>query len=325
MSTGEQLITFKRTELETLHGAGPLAFQTYVLLRWWMDYRTGITGRRRPISLAMLEAYCETHTPRGAGLQIEKPTEKSIRGAIARLERAGMLRRLAGPRLAYMLPMAVTASARPIQTGRDTGTHSCTELDSRKAPFKLAYRHIPGIKYETTRRANRAHIKNHVCERVPAWLVDQLGAEGIHLTGIDQSITKLAELADSAEHLEKAIKRARQLRQRAGSTQALNTGLIRSILEGRPSDADIRDVSVPNRLQRTNRQPQVDPRTPPRPGETWDAYWLRLDGIRKRGAAPEVAGLSGDEKTTASTQPGAKHAQYDKATKPQEATDDQPG
>ncbi len=324
MSTGEQLITFKRTELETLHGTGPLAFQAYVLLRWWMDYRTGITGRRRPISLAMLEAYCETHTPRGAGLQIEKPTEKSIRGAIARLERAGMLRRLAGPRLAYLLPMAASASARLFQTGRDAGTHSCTELDTRKAPFKLTYRHIPGIKYETTRRANRAHIKNHICERVPAWLVDQLGAAGIHLTGTDQNITKLAELAHSAEHLEKAIKRARQLRKRAGSTQALNTGLIRSILEGSRNDQDIRDVSVPGRLQRTNRQPQVDPRTPPRPGETWDAYWLRLDGVRKRGAAPKMAGLSGDERTSASSQPGGKRAKYDAATKPHEAIDDQP-
>jgi len=325
MSTGEQLITFKRTELETLHGAGPLAFQTYVLLRWWMDYRTGITGRRRPISLAMLEAYCETHTPRGAGLQIEKPTEKSIRGAIARLERAGMLRRLAGPRLAYMLPMAATAPARPIQTGHDTGTHSYTERGTGKTPFKLAYRHIPGLKYETTRRANRAHIKNHVCERVPAWLVDQLRAAGIHLTEADQSIIKLAELADSAERLAKAIERARQLRQRAGSIQALNTGLIRSILEGAPNDMDIRHAEGPSGRQRTNRQPRVDPRTPPRPGETWDAYWLRLDEIRMKGVAPGVAGLSQEEQAEASPQPGGKHAQDSTAVRPQEASNDQPG
>lgn len=324
MSTGEQLITFKRTELETLHGVGPLAFQAYVLLRWWMDYHSGITGRRRPISLAMLVAYCETHTPRGAGLQIEKPTEKSIRGAIARLERAGMLRRLAGPRLAYMLPMAVTASARPIQTGRDTGTDSCTELDSRKAPFKLAYRHIPGIKYETTRRANRAHIKKHVCERVPAWLVDQIRAAGIHFTEADQSIIKLAELADTTERLANAIERARQLRQRAGSIQALNTGLIRSILEGAPNDVDILHAEVQGGRQRTNRQPRVDQRTPPRPGETWDAYWLRLDEIRIKGAAPGVAGLSQNEQSKASPQPGGKHAQDCTAVRPQEASIDQP-
>ena len=85
MNPVEQLITLRGIELETLHGAGPLAFEVYVMLRWWMDYRTGITGRRRPISLAMLITYCETHTPRGAGTQIEQPTEKSIRGALERL------------------------------------------------------------------------------------------------------------------------------------------------------------------------------------------------------------------------------------------------
>jgi hypothetical protein len=63
MNPVEQLITLRGIELETLHGAGPLAFEVYVMLRWWMDYRTGITGRRRPISLAMLITYCETHTP----------------------------------------------------------------------------------------------------------------------------------------------------------------------------------------------------------------------------------------------------------------------
>lgn len=325
MSTSEQLITFKRTELETLHGAGPLAFQAYVLLRWWMDYRTGITGRRRSISLAMLEAYCETHTPRGAGLQIEKPTEKSIRGAIARLERAGMLRRLAGPRLAYMLPMAATAPARPIQTGHDAGTLSCTDQGTGNTPFNLAYRHIPGIKYETTKRANRAHIKNHVCERVPAWLLDRLSAAGIHLTGADQSIIKLAELADSAERLEKAIERARQLRQRAGSIQALNTGLIRSILEGAPNDTNIRHAGVPSGRPQTNRQSRVDPRTPPRPGETWDAYWLRLDEIRMKRVVPGVAGLSREEEVMASPQPSGKIAQASTAIRPQEATNDQPG
>ncbi len=282
MTAGEQLITFKRTELETLIGAGPLAFQAYVLLRWWMDYRTGITGRQRPISLAMLAAYCETHTPRGAGLQIEKPTEKSIRGAIDRLERTGLLHRLAGTRLAFSLPMAAVASARPIQTGHAEGMRSSTEQGGSETKRRAAYRPIPGMQFAAIRQPNRAHIKKHVCERVPGWLVDKLAAVGIQPDSAASAIDHLAALANSPEHLEEAIQRARRLRQRAGSTQALNTGLIGSILQGSQSTATTWQATIPTSRQRTPRQPQINPRTPPRPGETWDAYWLRLDRGRDR-------------------------------------------
>ena len=53
MTAGEQLITFKRTELETLIGAGPLAFQAYVLLRWWMDYAHCSQLRKKVLSESM--------------------------------------------------------------------------------------------------------------------------------------------------------------------------------------------------------------------------------------------------------------------------------
>ena len=122
MNPTEQLITLRRIELETLHGAGPLAFEAYVMLRGWMDFRTGITGRSRPISLAMLATYCETHTPRGAGTQIEQPTEKSIRGALERLERVGMLRRLTGRRHAPP-PQSETRTGRARIAAR--GPFSC--------------------------------------------------------------------------------------------------------------------------------------------------------------------------------------------------------
>lgn len=277
MTSGEQLITFKRTELESLIGAGPLAFQAYVLLRWWMDYRTGISGRQRPVSLAMLAAYCETHTPRGAGLQIEKPTEKSIRGAIDRLQRIGLLRRLAGTRLAFSLPMAAIASARPIQTGHGAGRRSSTEQGGSEAKRRATYRPIQGMQFAAIRQPNRAHIKNHVCERVPDWLVDKLAAAGILPDSAASAIDHLAELANSPERLDDAIERAHRLRQRSGSTQALNTGLLSSILQGSKGTATAWQASMPTSRGRTPRQPQINPRTPPRPGETWDAYWLRLD------------------------------------------------
>lgn len=303
MTAGEQLITFRRTELETLIGAGPLAFQAYVLLRWWMDYRTGITGRQRPISLAMLAAYCETHTPRGAGLQIEKPTEKSIRGAIDRLERTGLLRRLSGTRLAFNLPMAAFASARPIQTGHGAGMRSSTEQGGSETKRRAAYRPIPGMQFAAFRQPNRAHIKNHVCERVPGWLVDKLAAAGIQPDGVPSAIDHLAELANSPEHLEDAIQRARRLRQRAGSTQPLNTGLLRSILQGARNHPGIWMNALPATRQRANRQPQIDPQAPPRPGESWDAYWLRLhrstpdgEGTCRKGSRSQLEGKTHDER-----------------------------
>lgn len=76
-----QVIAITADELDALYGISPLAFQVYVLLRTWMDYRTGKTGQSRPVSLAMLRAYCETHTPRGKGVQITAPSEKEIRTA----------------------------------------------------------------------------------------------------------------------------------------------------------------------------------------------------------------------------------------------------
>ncbi|GLT22735.1 hypothetical protein GCM10007933_21950 [Zoogloea oryzae] len=303
MTSGEQLITFKRTELESLIGAGPLAFQAYVLLRWWMDYRTGITGRQRPVSLAMLAAYCETHTPRGAGLQIEKPTEKSIRCAIDRLQRIGLLRRLAGTRLAFSLPMAAIASARPIQTGHGAGRHSSTEQGGSEAKRRATYRPIQGMQFAAIRQPNRAHIKNHVCERVPDWLVDKLTAAGILPDSAASAIDHLAELANSPERLDDAIERARRLRQRAGSTQALNAGLLRSILQGAGNHPGIWMNALPATRQLTNRQPQIDPQAPPRPGESWDAYRLRLhrsapngEGADQQGRRSQLEGKIHDQR-----------------------------
>ena len=88
MNPVEQLITLRGIELETLHGAGPLAFEVYVMLRWWMDYRTGITGRRRPISLAMLITYW---APRKTSFP-ENPAYKNQRLTEPILQKSGVFR-----------------------------------------------------------------------------------------------------------------------------------------------------------------------------------------------------------------------------------------
>jgi len=157
----QQVIAITAEEIDALHGMGPLTFQAYMLLRTWMDYGTGITGRSRPISLAMLRAYCETHTPRGAGVQITAPSEKEVRTALARLQRAGLLRRLSGDRLAFRLPLAAVASARPNQTGHGPGAERSTERDTAKAAPLKAKRLEPGTVHAQCRQANRAHIMVH--------------------------------------------------------------------------------------------------------------------------------------------------------------------
>ena len=69
----------------------------------------------------------------------------------------------------------------------------------------------------------------------------------------------------------------------AGLEEALNAGLIRSILQGAGNRPGIWLNALPTTRQRANRQPQIDPQAPPRPGESWDAYWQRL---RKPPAIP---------------------------------------
>lgn len=170
---GGRLIAITEAELDAMHGAGPLAVALYLELRRLMDYRAGETGRSTPISLAGLARACETHTPRGRGTQIEQPSEKCIRNALDRLARAGLLRRLPGDRLAYRLPLALTARARPAQTGHDAGTDSSTQPGIADTAPALALQPEPGTPSEGTTEPNRAHIEgqenqNPAAARPPA-------------------------------------------------------------------------------------------------------------------------------------------------------------
>lgn len=154
-----QLIALTDAEIDALHGLGPLAFQAYILLRAWMDFSTGITGRRRPISLGMLRTYCETHTPRGGGLQIEQPTEKAVRTALDRLLRAALLRRLRGERLVFSLPMALIASARPAPTRHGDGSNQSTGPSTVKPAPAQEEQDEHGPVHAICQWPNWAHIR----------------------------------------------------------------------------------------------------------------------------------------------------------------------
>lgn len=156
-----RIIALTDGEIDTLHGIGSLGFHLYVLLRTFADYRSGTVGRTRPISLAMLAAYSETHTRRGGGMQITQPSEKEVRTALDRLTRAGLLRRLSGDRLSFLLPLALTASSRPAQTRHGGGAEVSTERGTGNPAPELARQAEPGTAADTGPGANRAHIMNH--------------------------------------------------------------------------------------------------------------------------------------------------------------------
>lgn len=201
----EQIIAFRAAELEALHGAGPLAVSLYLHLRAWMDYGTGVVGRSRPVSLAMLAAHTETHVTRGSGVQIAQESEKVIRVALARLVKAGLLSRLAGDRLLFSLPLARTASARPKRTGQGEGTASSTELDAAKPALGLHGKAEPGTESEVLDQANRAHIRYQVDQNLTRRHVDSSGqrqgpvrgyglAAGRGASGADASHDRLLKL-----------------------------------------------------------------------------------------------------------------------------------
>ena len=266
-----QVIAITADELEALHGVGPLAFTCYLHLRAWMDYGTGITGRSRPISLAMLRTYCETHTPRGAGVQITAPTEKEIRTALARLQRAGLLRRLAGDRLAFSLPLAVVASARPNQTGHGAGAELSTAPGTAKpAPVK-AFRPEPGTDRAPIEQPNRAHIMNQVSLSSTCELVQFLHRQDIQTAGREATLERWRGDGIALDALQKAVAVARTVRAKAASAQPVNVGLLDRILRSPPP--------VPT-LPRIGGADLVATGTalgcPPRPGESWEAYRVRL-------------------------------------------------
>lgn len=114
-------IFLSSAEIEAMHGLGPLSLAAYLNLRAWMDLRSGVVGVSRPVTLAMLAAYTETHVTRGRGFEVVQPSQKEVRCALDRLVRAGLLVRLAGDRLAFSMPMAVKGSARAENAGRNEG------------------------------------------------------------------------------------------------------------------------------------------------------------------------------------------------------------
>lgn len=241
-----QIIALTDTELDALHGVGPLSFTTYVLMRAWMDYGTGVTGKTRPVSLGMLASYTETHTPRGSGVQIEQASEKEVRGSLAKLTRAGLLRRMGGDRLVFSLPMALTASARPKQTGQGAGTVSSTEQGAAKAAPPAGCEAEPGTENGTGAQANRAHIMYQEKNKPTRPPVDN--STGVHALCQWPEWAGVKPGTEGSRSTE--IKGGSAAKEGAGGKVA--AGLNRLLALGEQRGA------------------------PPRPGESWNDYRVRV-------------------------------------------------
>lgn len=248
---GGRLIAITEAELDAMHGAAPLAVALYLQLRRMMDYRTGETGRSTPISLAGLARACETHTPRGRGTQIEQPSEKCIRTALDRLARAGLLRRLPGDRLAYRLPLALTARARPAHTGHGAGTDLSTEPGTADAAPLLAIETEPGTPSKPSTEANRAHIEGHEIQkpgaaRPPA--VDK--SEGAtrrpqrSAAGTGRTATPRPACADGEDRRLLLIGRQRGVEPRPGESWAQFRGRVFAQQGRAPDRADFQKMDM---------------------------------------------------------------------------------
>lgn len=252
MST-PRLIALTEIEVDALFGAGPLGALLYLTLRTAMDYHDGTVGRSTPISLHGLAMACETHTPRGAGVQITRPTEKEVRNALAKLQRARLLRRLPGDRLAFSLPLALTASSRPIQTGHGAGADSSTEPDTRNPAPTLAVQAKPGMCGKPSKAANRAHVYGYENQTLA----------GLHAAAVDN------RLGDGNEIVRFEWPAWATIRPDTGP-HAVPSERKGGLAEGpRTTPKASADES---RLLAIGRQKGIEPR----PGESWGAFRARV-------------------------------------------------
>ncbi len=246
-----RLIAITEAELDAMHGAGPLAVSVYLELRRMMNYHDGTVGKSTPISLHGLAHATEIHITRGKGFEIRQPSEKEIRTALDRLARAGLLRRMAGDRLAYRLPMALTARARPAHSGQGEGTDSSTQPGTADTAPALAVQAEPGTPSEGTTEPNRAHIDGQEIQkpgaaRRPA--VDK--SEGAtrrpqrSAAGPTRTATPRPACADGEDHRLLLIGRQRGIEPRPGESWAQFRGRVFAQQGRAPDRADFQKMDM---------------------------------------------------------------------------------
>jgi len=110
-------IRLEDAELAALSGQRPELWQLYIVLRTFMDYRTGTVGQSRRISWRALQE--ALYVEPGPGLEgTGTPTKAKVRRLADGLERAGLARnRSVLKQLIFLLPLAVTDQSAPNKPG----------------------------------------------------------------------------------------------------------------------------------------------------------------------------------------------------------------
>ncbi|MBN3004499.1 hypothetical protein JW897_12210 [Chromobacterium alkanivorans] len=123
-------------EMEALSGVPDQDFRMYVLMRYWMNYATGLVGdpRDRLVSYRRLREHMEVVPERGSKMAPAKRTDDALRASVARLVRRGLLK-AAGETFSfcYRLPMALV---RPNEEPRMN--HACEpRMNPAENPFEF--------------------------------------------------------------------------------------------------------------------------------------------------------------------------------------------
>lgn len=300
-------------EIEATHGVGPLSACAYLWLRYWVDIRTGVVGKSRPISLGMLRAYCETHVTKGRGIQIVQPSERNIRTALEGLERAGLLKRLPGDSLIFRLPLAQVLlhvpskpDAKPtgnpgmvpgtLDNWSDTAVGAGSPAPAQPNPARYPSRSRPA--YPTHNRGQRDNPSPQPAasttrdERVPAAgrnvrhdsIAAFLHDHGVLVGPGHPIVAEWAVSNVSDADLLAAVQLARQARASEGTGQPLNPGFIRAKLRkvlGKEKLATVAWWSSVSGMESRARELNIHGA---RPGESMDEFKARIVAAGSRAA-----------------------------------------
>lgn len=287
-------------ELEALHGLGALSVSAYLHLRSWMDLRSGVVGLSRPITLAMVAAYTESHVTRGRGFEVVQPSQKEVRCALDRLVRADLLVRLAGDRLAFSMPLAVKASMRPENAGRNEGTlrgavenpaNAFSSAGSAVVRASLQGAAFPerGARHQ---RVGETPTPPHTASTPGPGLrarevaaaaggsaegqavADVLRGAGVRVLGHEPELVALARVP-GADVLA-AVELARQERQAVGSMQPIGLRYVAALLDRVQQQASKASTAAWWSSESAMLAKGAELGLSPRPGEGWGEFKARI-------------------------------------------------
>ena len=226
-------------EFDLLSGSSSLAFRLYIVLRRFMDHQTGTVGQSKHVSYQMFAEQCEKETPKGKGWHIEKPSVKELRGAIAGLERMGLIQRIVEDAPVFALPHAQKSKMGQKQTGLEQVTNAAEKNITKTTTCEEKYRpsmpepgtHLNSKYNKETATATREPVDNSkpAAAAFLASLAEKLGYPIL----ADQNHPRLAEWeanGTTQAAVETAVIAAVAARRRDKNPAPINPGYIAAFM-----------------------------------------------------------------------------------------------